>query len=174
MSDILDERGTSRRHASPPDRDCGRQCRFGLKSERVMRYAAMRLATGALFVLAGLVGIPATQANADSNLPQPSRRPPHGGDAGAADAARAYREREIRRLFAGRPDDRFGELRQNDQALGRRERAGAADAARAYRPRGVPSPFRRTVGRSLRGATTIRSSSGTWRAGGSCGRSRTF
>jgi hypothetical protein len=30
--------------------------------------------------------------------------------AGAADAERAYSRRVFRRLFAGRPDDRFGEL----------------------------------------------------------------
>ena len=90
--------------------------------------------------------------------------------AGAADAARAHALCDFRRLFARRSDDRFGEYGPYDQALGRRERAGAADTARAYGAVCIPSPFRRTVGRSLRGATTIRSSSGTLRAGGSCGR----
>jgi hypothetical protein len=44
--------------------------------------------------------------------------------AGAADAARAYGQCVFRRLFVGRSDDRLGERRQDDQALGRRERAG--------------------------------------------------
>ena len=83
---------------------------------------------------------------------------------------RGHRRMVFRRVFAGRSDDRFGERRQDDQTLGRSERAGAADVARAYELVSFPSPFRRTVRRSLRGAGTIRSSFGTSRAGGSCGR----
>ena len=68
------------------------------------------------------------------------------------------------RTIASGSDDRT--IKLWDAASGRELRT----LERAYRLLWILSPFRRTVGRSPRGATTIRSSSGTLRAVGNCGR----
>jgi hypothetical protein len=89
-----------------------------------MRNAAMRLAIGVLFIVAGLVGLSVTRANADSDTPALVA----AVEVRELRTLQVYGGSDVRHLFAGRSDDRFGEPRRNDQALGCRERTGAEDA----------------------------------------------
>ena len=80
----------------------------------------------------------------------------------------AYGLGQLRRLLPGRQDAGLGERRQDDQALGRGQRARAAHAQGHIRVVSCPWRSARTARRWPRAARTRRSSSGTWRRARSC------